>query len=135
MNTKLTISEIRANLKPIHRKRIQLWVDALRSGKYKQGYFKLCDNTKCDCLCNFKCYCVLGVAFQTYSKYAKKKMNITKLSMYLNAQVSKWFFNTSLIDDPPVYYYHKETRCIILNDDLRVNFNELANAIETTYLF
>lgn len=38
--------------KEMNKERIQLWVDALRSGKYKQGQFRLCVDDK---------YCCLGV--------------------------------------------------------------------------
>ena len=54
----------------LHKKRIQKWVDALKSGEYKQGQSRLrnIENK----------YCCLGVACDIYEKQTKQKLSTRK---------------------------------------------------------
>ena len=113
-------------MKKLHRS-AKLWVNALRSNKYKQGIGFLCNNNT---------YCCLGVACQLYNRYHPKnklKININtkyKVKNYdqecviLPEKVRKWL---KLRTSDGQFVNDQLTR---LNDSGR-SFDTIANIIES----
>lgn len=115
----------------------KLWLEALRSDKYKQGtgFLKTMDNE----------YCCLGVLCDVYAKTQKKKgfqkdetgiyffedknSMFNKNSMYLPKQVISW---SGLKDNSPIITIDFSNRKLLanLNDKEKLSFNEIADLIE-----
>jgi hypothetical protein len=90
---------------------IQKWVDALRSGNYKQGKQYLKDDQGR--------YCCLGVLCDSMGEtFGEKDANTQHLYAV---------FNTDLI--PSVY-----PECVNMNDTKGCSFSEIADFIEAEYL-
>lgn len=123
-----------------HRARIQMLVDALRSGKYNQG-------TRA--LRNEYGYCCLGVACELYRKTTRhgkwEKVEGTsryKFAVgnkeeegYLLKNISRWFGFGG--EQNPLLTLGKECinqKASLLNDDYRMPFARIADAFESTYL-
>lgn len=119
-----------------NKKRVQLWVDALRSGKYKQARGRL-ETSGGE-------YCCLGVACDVaiangididrqVSKYGAVRYGET--TSVLPRKVAAWFgFEES---SPAVTVnedFSAEVTCVFLNDDLHYNFNQIADAVSRDYL-
>lgn len=102
---------------------IELWCDALESGKYKQGTGKLCDK--------HKKYCCLGVLCEVYQENVGRLNKVFETDRYrynettstLPDVVREWanlksyggtYLNRSLIED---------------NDKLGKNFKQIAQII------
>lgn len=105
----------------------QMWIDALRSGEYKQGRESLQKNDR---------FCCLGVLCDLAEK---NKQPILKDSVdgitffdgeceFLPKAVMRWagFRN----DDPKVWYDERNTSLAIINDTHRESFLEIASLIE-----
>ena len=108
---------------PLKRKSVQLWLEALRSGKYKQGKLYLKKDNK---------YCCLGVACDLYNKTHKVKVD------FVNYTSDNQQINTGL---PPVVMKwlglnHSEGRLsnnyyLSTKNDNGVSFNKIADLIES----
>ena len=108
---------------------IKLWVEALRSDEYEQGAGALRIG---------RFLCCLGVACETYQEcIGGLEITVTGFrgsheydgeSGELPVAVFEWL---GLERDPLLI---GEKRAIFLNDDDGLSFNEIADAIEATYL-
>lgn len=123
-----------------NKKNIKLWVDALRSGRYKQATSAL---RKKSFLSRAK-FCCLGVACELYrqdtndgkwvrtssvpSRYEFSSGQYTTNGI-LTKNVSSWLGIES--SDPRL---SGETRASILNDIREFDFNFISNLIEKKYL-
>ena len=97
----------------------QKWVEALRSGGYKQGVGCLYDS-------HHDKYCCLGVACKVYEKETGDNLGVGSRSTLIGyPQVKDWlslrtncasYINNSLIN---------------LNDDDELSFSEIADVIES----
>lgn len=124
------------------RRRIQLWVDALRSGKYRQTTGMLHRKNGG--------YCCLGVACDVYRLETERGswdvrnacegadgadfvVKSDRDAAVMPSDVRRWFgFDTS---DPEVLMPDGDTaRLAILNDENRFRFKKIAQLIEKTYL-
>ena len=90
------------------------WVEALRSGKHKQGKRVLRDNGR---------YCCLGVLCEISG------LPYNDHDAYPPASVCDWA--GLLVYSPPVLIDGKELALTTLNDDYRMSFNEIADLIES----
>lgn len=111
----------------------KLWIDGLRSGKYKQGKNRLNQDNK---------FCCLGVLCDIYAKeknipWTKKYPEERYLGIYINGlydaeilpvPVQEW---AGLNDgNPPVEYCGDPNTLASLNDTDRLTFLEIADIIE-----
>ena len=135
------------NLSKFNTNRINLWISALRSGRYNQAYwhpFKN-ENTRSS----------LGVACEVYGRYGgtgsyhyvQMLKNLTKQEgivgcylpeiFFLPERIMHWYgFDTT---DPMLKVDESEDSCdkierLISGCDLDLSFCEIASAIEETYL-
>lgn len=90
------------------------WVKALRSGKYKQGYNQLYDHDD-------KSYCCLGVL----NKLHKNQLNDNYTGILSPGN--------GVIGSDSGYLPSLDVSLIKLNDDLRLNFDEIADIIQICY--
>lgn len=109
----------------------QLWVDALRSGKYKQGTGQLLEVTGV-----YTVHCCLGVLCDIASaggvistsrnefgtKYDKEHYT-------LPAKVVEWAGLDN--NDPTVTWEHYQRTLSQINDSGEANFNDIADLIES----
>lgn len=91
------------------------WVEALRSGNYKQGYGQLRKQDK---------FCCLGVACDIYDKNIWKGLP-DKLGL-LPEHVREWLGLSSNEG-----YYYNDHYLTSDNDSLRLGFNKIADIIES----
>lgn len=121
----------------IHKQRIKLWIDALKSGKYiqcsgclrqKKGFWKYQ-------------YCCLGVACMVFNQSNPKNKVSNKefdWCSVLPEKVSQWFglhtMQTDLFDGRNPYIAEGSLLLALANDQLRWSFDKIADAIEETYL-
>jgi hypothetical protein len=132
----------------VNKERVQLWVDALRSGKYNQGdgALRIVFESGVD-----EKFCCLGVACDIsgvgewefnsgteideaiYYSPDDKFSNGNRDSSILTGRVAEWFgFNSkdpNLIDEDGDY-----EKATALNDSHGYTFEEIADAIERTFL-
>lgn len=117
---------------------MKLWVDALRSGKYKQGRLVLkSENNE---------YCCLGVLCDVYAKTQKKKGfqlgdgNISfikdihsdeKCTAGLPNQVRKW---SGIKDTLGRFQNIQQQSLYMLNDSEQYTFEQIADVIEQNYM-
>ena len=122
-----------------NKERIQLWIDALRSGEYTQiqGALRQPDG-----------YCCLGVACDIYHTVTglgywgvgagPHRYAFTQFSADLPPQVVQWFGLEA--SDPKLHLaepeppYDREQYITNLNDILGKSFKEIADLIEAKYL-
>lgn len=132
----------------VNKERVRLWVEALRSGRFKQGHhalFRKKDDTLLSVVSqgyrplspDVERYCCLGVACAV----ALEIDGITPSGGYdvvLPWEVAQWFGFTSDVtrdpQDPDVVEGPIQTVLSTLNDSYNYDFNRIANAIERTYL-
>lgn len=115
---------------------IQKWVDALRSGEYVQGRNSLLkDNT----------YCCLGVACEVYLRGNPGGISFEvdedgrghydNYSGFLPPKVMEWL---GVDDDSPEvtdqFANTSRRSAIYINDNLRWDFNQIADGLEGLYL-
>jgi hypothetical protein len=110
----------------------KLWVEALRSGKYKQGVHHLCLGDK---------YCCLGVACEIYAKYhtLDRKLTEDNIMVYKEPTNSREYV-TSL---PPAVqgwlnlttefgeFFSKQPATLSGQNDTGLSFDEIADLIES----
>lgn len=132
--------------KDIKQARIKLWIDALRSGEYKQGRGALVTNDRLD---GFS-HCCLGVACEVYIKHAKKgglsrfdgdskneagflekpfRKNVNR--GYLPEIVMNWF---GFVNPNPTLIDKENVSCANANDSHDLTFNQIADALEKKYV-
>jgi hypothetical protein len=96
----------------------RLWVEALRSGKYKQGFKALCRDD-----CGSKTYCCLGVACEVYQEHVgdlevqsdhPKLIAFDKSSHFLPLKVAKW------LNIRPAGNLMEPVKDVVHRDDARV---------------
>lgn len=136
----------------MNKDRIKLWVDALRSGDYKQTTETLANNHG---------YCCLGVACEVFNKHnpgileitekPKKEVhtisNCEKVKLYdgnhdiLPSIVSNWFgFNDFSHLNPLITFklgnaiLRKTINLSELNDQYKLDFNRIADIIEKRFI-
>lgn len=106
-----------------------LWLEALRSGKYKQGQDQLRDRGN-----NFCCLGVLcNLHAQAHPKFAKKQKNpeeYDKSGGYPSLRVSKWAFeNWTPNTDKDVEIKTLDTSLVKMNDGGE-SFKRIARVID-----
>lgn len=120
----------------INQERVQLLVDALRSGEYVQGYNQLCSITPQ----RNKHYCCLGVACEVarkngldmhVSEYADHLMFAGAVSV-LPQIVQDWYGFEE--PSPRLAIAGESWTAITWNDDFEKSFDELAQAFEDNFL-
>jgi hypothetical protein len=104
------------------------WVEALRSGKYKQGKALLFSTVE-------QSYCCLGVNCavlnQPYiTKYPKGSVSKGLPDMEDAQEWWQTLPNRELIDSPKVKYKGKWMLLVELNDDVGLTFEQIADLIE-----
>lgn len=123
----------------MNKDKIRLWVDALRSGQYKQtdGGLRRTVNDE-------KRYCCLGVACDVAIKDGLDlKVREFGGSLYdefgededgghLPIEVQQWLGVTTA--SPKVVFSGEVRELAVLNDDFKLDFNEIADLIEAEFL-
>jgi len=103
----------------------KLWLEALRSGEYKQSK---------DELKNDNGYCCLGVLCDLHRKITKKKNNKWDKGKYLNADVDlpKEVMKWAKLDEinPTILINKKDRRSLAELNDNGKSFKQIANFIE-----
>ncbi len=115
------------------------WLTSLRSGEYQQGRTKLRDINNN--------YCCLGVLCDLYRKetnngewdskaingdYHFKIKNTHRCSaITLTEQVFEWAELPS--SNPELMLINEKTNLILLNDELKYDFNQIADLIEQNF--
>jgi hypothetical protein len=120
-----------------------LWVEALRSGKFRQGFGRLAGKFL---FTGEVEYCCLGVLSELAFRASAVSRETTGASFYrygkyltggiLAPEVSQWAgFSTHDPDygDPRVKVTDGSTRLSRVNDDLRYNFDQIADLIEAQF--
>lgn len=121
-----------------NKENMRLWVDALRSGEYEQGYGALLNDGK---------YCCLGVACEVAilngvelakepvdSEYRPGRYAFGKeTSLFLPGKVQEWLGIDS--QEPGVFNTVGIAESVIhLNDSQKKDFSYIADALERTFL-
>ncbi len=78
------------------KKSVRLWIEALRSGKYKQGKNYLKRKTKS----GYR-YCCLGVACELYNKTHKRKLKIFSRKIVGATRVTAFYYDSKEADFLP----------------------------------
>ena len=111
----------------MNRERVQLWVDALRSGEYVQGAEYLRDDGK---------HCCLGVAMEVALKHGAQLPAHVFPSWgneVMNDWTAEWY--GGLDNDPNLLLADgREAPASHCNDVLDLTFAEIADGIERTFL-
>jgi hypothetical protein len=117
-----------------------LWVNALRSGQYKQISGRLCKVVNGDA-----CYCALGVLCDIHRVYHRNNGSEIAFDWDANHYDRKWTYlgaDTALPEtvrewaglsshDPVVVFDDGEASSIAdMNDQLKLSFNDIADLIE-----
>ena len=131
----------------INKERVRLWVDALRSGEFKQGKFFL-ERIMSDGSHEF---CCLGVACRVamahglelgIAEIPSKAFSYTVLAFKGEQGISDaclpsivaWWFGLSS-NEPVVFHDDGTTDALItLNDDKEWDFNQIADILEANFL-
>ena len=119
-----------------HKKRIQLWIDALRSGEYKQVRGRLGKGTK-----KSMGYCCLGVACEVAIANGvdvargreKQEICYDGITDVLPISVCGWYGFGEDDDNPVLDTYTGET-CSGANDNKKRSFSTIADMIEARFL-
>lgn len=120
----------------VNEARVKLWIDALRSGEYRQARGALRTMTG---------HCCLGVAQEVALKNGwapgRGLAFLDWGETSLDPEVSRWFgFRGSdpvSPDDPMLVDLHESGEpvfCVGANDDLDWDFNQIADALEARYI-
>lgn len=117
----------------MNKENVRKWVDALRSGKYKQGLgaLQILDN-----------YCCLGVACSVAEKNNCKFPKTVINNQYifgteekigiLPHEVRNWLELDN--SSPEIVYNTRKVPLVCLNDVEKLSFNEIADLIEDQWL-
>lgn len=114
----------------------KIWIEALRSGKYKQGKSYLRSRDSSD---GIDTYCCLGVLVDCYlqanPKDGRWAININDSVFYVAGMNSSW--DTGYLPQNPKFKqwtgelkHKKEYQLVKLNDDANFNFAQIADWIE-----
>ena len=114
----------------VNTKFIRKWVDALRSGTFKQGREKLRSNRNR--------YCCLGVACELLPKKFNikwvKEKGETLYGLDLNKSEAEYYRLSPEILDYMGFDNFEETQLIRMNDEEKKSFAKIADFLETKYL-
>lgn len=116
----------------VNKENIQKWVDALRSGKYKQGSGRLRRPSA-----GGDGFCCLAVACDVYDENGWDGVRYAGEDAYMPLRVSRWL---GLPHQPAVDVgicvggHHETTNLIALNDTEGYNFQQIADVIEQNFL-
>jgi len=110
---------------------LKKWIDALRSGDYKQGMYKLRSRAEE--------YCCLGVACDVYAN----EHDDEEVSSWRIRNNQSWEFGsfTNILPEEVASWMgfngdnsvNMQDEVIYLNDREKANFNTIANFLEKTY--
>lgn len=126
---------------------IKLWIEALRSGKYKQGQYRLRQNNE---------FCCLGVACEIYDLiHANELPKLKECEDYyennnnqtLPLIIGEWLgvddcnpsinITEIMMEKYPeleLYSFEKTITLAELNDDVQLSFDQIADIIEDNFL-
>lgn len=110
-----------------NKERIKKWVDALRSGKYKQARGALRENVGE----GEYTYCCLGVATDIYEKETGNEIE-WKNKEYLPLEVMDWYGLEA--NNPELTVDSYDYPASELNDELFWSFRDIADAVEHFFL-
>jgi hypothetical protein len=125
---------------PVNKERVQLLIDALESGKYRQGYGALSrvdvEGNRHDCCLGVACYVAnengAGLVVETYNDH---HFVIDGLDGLLSQKALKWYGFTS---NNPVLkqrgHFTLNGRAAAVLNDRGVPFSEIADAFRYTYI-
>ncbi len=120
----------------VNKERVQLLVDALRSGEFRQGKDAL--RTR-----DGERYCCLGVATEvarrnglSFSEGAPDKFPWDMTHQVMCVPVARWFgLEVDPLLEGPLSHEHKVRRSATTwNDELDASFDDIANMFENTYI-
>ena len=97
---------------------IEKWVKALRGGKYKQGLYRLWEQGESG---TDEKYCALGVAGAIMRKERGEEIQLDNSDATYNS-ISDWIGTGFTLN------------VVLLNDNDRLTFSQIANLIEENYL-
>lgn len=111
----------------LNKKQFQLWIDALRSGDYKQTKETLEDSMG---------YCCLGVACKVLVPEDKLKLDQIVLGGIMYGQFPEHQPNApKWLKEINSDFGHKFDRQLIdLNDEDKLSFEQIADALEAVYV-
>jgi hypothetical protein len=117
--------------------RVQLWIDALRSGEYEQGQGHLRKEEPLGAR-----YCCLGVAQEValdngwVSADVPNSYNLDWGSAVMPIDLGRWFGFMHHATDPDLGFHQGAgvVYCVMANDDLNWTFEQIANALEARYI-
>jgi len=104
-----------------------MWVDALRSGEFKQGFNNL-EKDGANCCLGVLCNLALVEGVCDYDS-SRDVSRFDEMSAYLPNSVMEWAGMVSCCGSK----VDGETNLVDLNDVAMSSFNEIANAIEKNY--
>lgn len=118
-----------------NKERIQLWIDALRSGEFKQGKFENYIPDADSSVPGTGSYCCLGVACAVAERNGAPILDVPwRTHGTLPAKVRAWFgipdSNPYLGVDPGKGYLHATH----VNDHLNWTFDQIADAVERRFI-
>lgn len=114
-----------------NKENIKKWVDALRSGNYKQCREQLSNGLGYCCL-GVACEVAIAGGLSIEKTLGENRVRYDGTGAMLPQSVRNWFgFYTN---DVPVKYAEGESTCVGLNDASRLSFAEIADVVEATYL-
>jgi hypothetical protein len=121
--------------------RVQLWIQALRSGEYEQGQGHLRLNQPFGAKPR---YCCLGVAQEVALRNGWVSVDVPNSDWLdwgpaaMPADLGRWFgFMHPHATDPPLVYHQDQgdnVCCTMANDDLNWTFEQIADALEARYI-
>src|SRR5579859_8070392 len=110
-------------------KNVRLWLDALRSGEFKQGreHLRVEKGSKFG-------YCCLGVACVIYQRETDDPVPELLADTLLPQRVADWLGLASTMGkfDSPIYHGNDQANDLTeLNDDAKYSFKKIADFIES----
>ena len=111
--------------KQIPKKDFKIWIDALRSGKYKQTYGRLHDE---------KGFCCLGVACDLFIPRAYQQIRDGRFLDGYTPKVGQKYAPTWLKKISKDFRRKTNKSLVVLNDGKELTFSEIADKLEEVYL-
>tara|TARA_R110000824_G_scaffold210851_1_gene396704 strand:+ start:183 stop:572 length:390 start_codon:yes stop_codon:yes gene_type:complete len=125
--------------KMINKEKIQKWVDALRSGVYKQGRRSLCKDEGHCCL-GVLCEIAMKDGAAIKKEKSDDKVYFNKHSAMPPTEAYQWLFYNKVDKDSidKILRYQLKalgsTRLDLLNDSERYTFDQIADVLEEQHL-
>lgn len=113
----------------VNREMVQLWVDALRSGVYKQCFYSLKEGPSWN-----PSYCAIGVLGALTQQLDIDFAGNSRLKHTSSAVWSGALSDMTGVDEPRLWYGGTQFHVAALNDSIGLTFNEIATLIEEQYL-